>query len=96
MGGRAGDEGTGFGERLKRLRVAAELTQAALAEQAGLNVFSVAIIEQGHRDPAWATVLALAETLNASPNDSQVQRPLPDTRPATAEPSPATQGKGKR
>ena len=34
-----------------------------LAEKAGMNVFGVAKIEQGLREPGWATVLKLAGVL---------------------------------
>lgn len=57
------DAGTGFAAALKRLREEAGLSQAALAEKAGLNVFGIAKIEQGLREPNWTTVLKLAEAL---------------------------------
>ena len=47
----------------KRLREDAGLSQAALAEAAGMNVFGVAKIEQGLREPGWGTVLKLAAAL---------------------------------
>jgi DNA-binding XRE family transcriptional regulator len=53
-----------FGERLKELREAAGLTQAGLAERAGMNRFGVAKLEQGVREPTWATVRALARALS--------------------------------
>jgi transcriptional regulator with XRE-family HTH domain len=56
-------EPTGFGSRLKELREAAGLTQDALAERARLNKFSVAKLEQGVREPTWATALTLAKAL---------------------------------
>jgi len=49
--------GTGFAAALKRLREEAGLSQAALAERAGMNVFGIAKIEQGLREPGWGTVL---------------------------------------
>ena len=53
-----------FGARLKQLREAAGLSQAALAGRAGLHPFGVAKIEQGLRSsPGWDTVLALARAL---------------------------------
>jgi transcriptional regulator with XRE-family HTH domain len=55
--------GTGFGVILKRLREEAGLSQAALAEAARMNVFGVAKIEQGVREPGWGTVLKLAAAL---------------------------------
>jgi len=57
------ERGTGFAAALKRLRQEAGLSQAALAERAGLNVFGVAKIEQGIREPGWGTVLKLAAAL---------------------------------
>ena len=57
-------KGTGFGVVLKRLRQEADLSQAALAERAGMNVFGVAKIEQGIREPGWGTVLKLAAALS--------------------------------
>jgi transcriptional regulator with XRE-family HTH domain len=53
-----------FAGRLKSLREAAGLTQAQLAEQAGMNQFGIAKLEQGQREPSWNTVLALAKALD--------------------------------
>src|SRR5262245_12365043 len=55
--------GDSFASRLKRLREAAGLTQGELAERAGMNQFGIAKLEQGVREPTWATVQALAEAL---------------------------------
>jgi transcriptional regulator with XRE-family HTH domain len=53
-----------FAVRLKALREARGLSQAELAEAAGLHLSVVFKIEQGVRDdPAWSTVQALAEAL---------------------------------
>jgi DNA-binding XRE family transcriptional regulator len=53
-----------FAVRLKALREATGMTQAALAEAAGLHLSVVFKIEQGIRDdPSWATVRALAKAL---------------------------------
>jgi transcriptional regulator with XRE-family HTH domain len=57
------ERGTGFAAALKRLREEAGLSQAALAEKAGMNVFGIAKIEQGLREPGWVTVLKLAAAL---------------------------------
>ena len=57
------ERGTGFAAALKRLREEAGLSQAALADRAGMNVFGIAKIEQGLREPGWATVLKLAGAL---------------------------------
>jgi transcriptional regulator with XRE-family HTH domain len=55
-----------FGQVLKRLREAADLSQMDLAVKAGLNLFTIAKLEQGKRDPTWETVQALAEALGVS------------------------------
>lgn len=52
-----------FGMRLKSLRTAARLTQAALAEAVGLHPNSLARLERGELRPAWQTVLRLAAAL---------------------------------
>jgi transcriptional regulator with XRE-family HTH domain len=52
-----------FAERLKELRKKAGLSQAKLAKRAGMHLFGVTKLEQGYREPTWATVQALAEAL---------------------------------
>ena len=52
-----------FGGRLRELRVAAGLTQKALAERAGLTREGVAYLETGRHDPRWTTVVALCTAL---------------------------------
>jgi transcriptional regulator with XRE-family HTH domain len=47
---------TGFGGRLREQRTAAGLTQAELAERAGLHLHGVMKLEQGDHEPSWATV----------------------------------------
>jgi transcriptional regulator with XRE-family HTH domain len=85
-------EPTGFAHRLRELREAAGLTQDQLAERAGLYKFSVAKLEQGVREPTWATVLTLAKALGVDclsfigPEDGKVG-PAPRGRPAKAPPS---------
>jgi class 3 adenylate cyclase/transcriptional regulator with XRE-family HTH domain/tetratricopeptide (TPR) repeat protein len=59
-----------FGERLRRLRIAAGLTQEALAEQAGLSARGIADLERGaRRFPRAATVRRLADALGLSAAD---------------------------
>jgi transcriptional regulator with XRE-family HTH domain len=55
-----------FGARLKELRIAAGLSQPQLAERAGMNRYGVAKLEQGEREPTWATVQALAKALDVN------------------------------
>jgi transcriptional regulator with XRE-family HTH domain len=76
-----------FGERLKQLREAAGLTQPALAERAGMNRFGVAKLEQGQREPAWGTILALCKALGV---------PLSAFEGAEAIPAEAPRGKRGR
>src|SRR5579883_964244 len=59
-------ESTGFAARLKELRERAGLSQDELADRADLYKFSVAKLEQGVREPTWATVLNLAHALGVS------------------------------
>jgi transcriptional regulator with XRE-family HTH domain len=57
---------TGFATRLRQLRESAGLTQVQLAERAGLHLHGVTKLEQGEREPAWSTVLTLAEALGVN------------------------------
>ena len=52
-----------FADKLKTLREAAGLTQGQLAKRAGLHLGAIFKLEQGVRDPSWATVQALANAL---------------------------------
>ncbi len=54
---------TGFGARLRELREAAGLSQTQLAEAAGMHLHGVTKLEQGYREPSWATVTSLADAL---------------------------------
>lgn len=72
-----------FGQVLRRLRDAADLSQMDLAVKAGLNLFTVAKLEQGQRDPSWATVQALAKALGVSCEEFvTVERPPAEAPPA--------------
>ena len=62
----------GFGARLKELREQAGMTQQELADAAGMHRFGVAKLEQGIREPSWATVQALCKALNVSCEAFQV------------------------
>jgi transcriptional regulator with XRE-family HTH domain len=52
-----------LGTRIRALRTRAGLSQAALAEQAGLSVDAVSRIERGRRSPHLGTLAALATGL---------------------------------
>src|SRR5688500_8724521 len=59
-----------FGERLRRLRVAAGLSQEALAERAGLSAQAIGALETGkRRRPYPHTVAALADALGLSESE---------------------------
>jgi transcriptional regulator with XRE-family HTH domain len=55
-----------FGQRLKRLREAAGLTQLELADAAGMHRFGVAKLERDEYSPSWDTVQALCQGLGIS------------------------------
>lgn len=62
-----------FGAVLRQLRIAAALSQAALAERAGLSARGISDLERGaRRSPHLATVGLLADALALSPTDRQV------------------------
>src|SRR5436305_12195998 len=61
---------TAFGTVLRSMRLAAGLSQGALAERAGLSEKAVGALERGDRMiPRPATVVLLADALGASPAD---------------------------
>jgi predicted ATPase/transcriptional regulator with XRE-family HTH domain len=59
-----------FGDLLRRFRVAASLTQEALADQCGLSPATIAALEQGRRRaPRLSTVRMIAGALDLAPAD---------------------------
>ncbi len=52
--------------RIRMLRREAGLTQAALAERAGLAEITISAIERGQKQPRLATVAAIAKALGVS------------------------------
>src|SRR5689334_19100839 len=63
---------TAFGAALRSMRLAAGLSQAALAERAGLSEKAIGALERGDRtSPRPATVVVLAQALGASPADRE-------------------------
>lgn len=64
---------SGFGQRLRALRVAAGLTQEGLAEKTGLRYQLIAKYERGATDPSWATALKLADALGVSLDDFRAE-----------------------
>jgi transcriptional regulator with XRE-family HTH domain len=55
-----------FGKRIKMLRTKRGLTQAALAERAGLTLAYIGRLETGHYDPQLSTLKRLARALKVS------------------------------
>ncbi len=64
-----------FTIRLKALREKAGLTQAQLAQKAGLSPQAIAALEQGTRGPTWETVRRLAMALGVGEQDFKVGLP---------------------
>lgn len=57
---------TGFGQRLRELRLAQGLTQTELANRVDVLYQAVQQIELGKVEPNWPTVLKLADALGVS------------------------------
>lgn len=55
-----------FGERLKKLRTKAGMTQEQLARAADVTVAAVRNLEQTDAEPTWATARAIATALGVS------------------------------
>lgn len=80
-----------FGEHLRRLRVAAGLTQEALAERSGVSVDAISALENGRRRrPRGDTLLMLMDGIGLEPPDRELlvaaaatrsrPRPAPESR----------------
>jgi transcriptional regulator with XRE-family HTH domain len=54
---------TAFGRRLAELRKAAGMSQSELAEKSGVSAAGIRNLEQGRREPALGTAIALARGL---------------------------------
>lgn len=55
-----------LGKAIRQLREERGMTQEALAQEAGVTVGHMSMIERGHSNPTWATVKAIAVALNVS------------------------------
>jgi transcriptional regulator with XRE-family HTH domain len=60
------DVGVAFGKVLRRLRLAAGLTQEQLGFDADLRRTYISILELGQQQPSLATILKLAKALKCS------------------------------
>lgn len=58
-----------LGKAIRQLREQRGMTQEALAQEAGVTVGHLSMIERGHSNPTWATVKAIAHALGASMTD---------------------------
>ena len=54
-----------IGTRIMAIRKKRGLTQAALAEKAGLRQPAISMIENDERDPSWSALVRLADALGA-------------------------------
>ena len=71
-----------FGETLRTYRVAAALSQEALAARAGLSLRAVSDLERGaRRAPRLETVRLLADALGLGPARASGPRPRRGRRP---------------
>ncbi|MDP9356160.1 MAG: helix-turn-helix domain-containing protein, partial [Chloroflexota bacterium] len=83
------DDVPGFGDLLRRHRLAAGLTQEELAERAGLSARGLSDLEQGVRSaPRKDTLTLLLDALRPSPEERSVLLAAA-RRPPTLRPSPA-------
>ena len=82
----AGGPGS-FGALLRRYRIAAGLTQEALADRAGLSVRGIADLERGvRRFPHFHTLRCLVEALDLAPDDRVSLVAAGQRRPRSGEP----------
>lgn len=97
----AADDRSSFGQRLRRLREAAGLTQEELAERAGLSAKAIGALERGRRQrPYPHTIRALADALGLSdaaraelagtmpPRERSPEQPPANTPALPAPPTP--------
>ena len=58
-----------IGERIRQLRVDAQMTQEALASAAGIGRVTLVRIESGEQSPRYETLLALAKAMRHEPGE---------------------------
>jgi transcriptional regulator with XRE-family HTH domain len=55
-----------LGKAIRQLREGRGLTQEDLAQEAGVTVGHMSMIERGHSNPTWATVKSISHGLGVS------------------------------
>lgn len=55
-----------LGKAIRQLREERGMTQEDLAQEAGITVGHMSMIERGHSNPTWATVKAIETALNST------------------------------
>jgi XRE family transcriptional regulator, aerobic/anaerobic benzoate catabolism transcriptional regulator len=55
-----------LGKAIRQLREERGMTQEVLAQEAGVTVGHMSMIERGHSNPTWATVKAVAIALGTT------------------------------
>ena len=78
--------GATFGEALREQRYQSRLTQAELAERAGLSERAISDLERGLKQPQRATVRLLIDALHLSPDAAEQFAGAARAQPSTAEP----------
>lgn len=81
-----------LGEELRRLRRARGLTQADLADLAGLSVEGVSLLERGRRTPRISTLVLLAEAMQLDADERAAWLRDPETWGAEPTPLPTWVG----
>lgn len=64
-----------FGKRVRELREAAEMSQEALADAAGLHRTHISLIERGQRSARLETIEALAVAMSVQPSELMPSSP---------------------
>lgn len=75
-----------FGRKLKQLREKAGLSVYALAKRTKLTQSNIHRIENGERDPAWASAVKLAKALGVSMSEFD-DVPDSDSLPPATDPT---------
>jgi len=55
-----------LGKAIRQLREERGMTQEALAQEAGITVGHMSMIERGHSNPTWSTIKGIAGALEIS------------------------------